>query len=61
MEVSFTIGMGVKVPFLKALEDLVDMFTVLFHVVRVDEDAYIKHVREDVIHEALKLPVHHSD
>ena len=37
------------------------MFAVLFHVVQVDEDviqidkdAYIKHVREDVIHEALK-------
>ena len=42
-------------------EDLADMFTVLFHVVQVDEDViqldedtYIEHVREDVIHEVLK-------
>ena len=60
MEVTF-IGTSVEVIFLEALEDFADMFSVLFHVVRVDEDviqvyknAYIKHVREDVIHEALE-------
>ena len=30
--------------FAKALEDLTDMFAVLFHVVRIDEDAYVEHV-----------------
>ena len=47
--------------FLEASEDFSDMFSVLFHVVGVDEDViqidkdtYIKHVREDVIHEVLK-------
>ena len=40
--------------FAKALEDLMDMLAVLFHVVEVDEDTYIEHVREDVIHEALR-------
>ena len=59
MEVTF-IGVGVKVVFSKVLADLTDMFMVLFHVVQVDEDviqvdkdAYIKHVREDVIHEVV--------
>ena len=61
MEVIF-VSAGMKVVFLKTLEDLMDMFTVLFHVVQIDEDviqvdkdAYIKHVRVDVIHEALKI------
>ena len=53
MEVAF-ISASVKVIFSKASEDLADMFAVLFHIVRVDEDTYIKHVREDVVHEALK-------
>ena len=60
MEVTF-IGVGVKVVFSKVLADLTDMFMVLFHVVQVDEDIiqvdediYIKHVREDVVHEALE-------
>ena len=60
MEVTF-ISTGVQVIFVKALEDLTDMFMVLFHVVRVDEDViqvdedtYIENVREDVIHEVLK-------
>ena len=52
MEVAF-ICMGIQVIFAKALEDLTDMFVVLFHVVRVDEDAYIEHVGEDVIYEAV--------
>ena len=53
MKVIF-ISMGVQVIFAKALEDLMDMLAVLFHVVEVDEDTYIEHVRVDVIHEALK-------
>ena len=53
MEVVF-IGTGVQVIFAKALEDLTDMLAVLFHVVRVDKEAYIEHVGEDVIHETLK-------
>ena len=60
MEVAF-IGMGVEVIFLKALEDFMTMFAVLFHVIlveedvsQVDKDAYIEYVGEDVIHEALK-------
>ena len=55
------IGAGVQVIFMKASEDLMDMFAVLFHVVRVDEDiiqvdedTYIEHVGEDVVHEVLK-------
>ena len=53
MKVTF-ISTGIQVIFAKALEDLTNMLTVLFHVVGVDEDTYIEHVREDVVHEALK-------
>ena len=53
MEVAF-VSAGLKVIFAEMLEDLVDMFMVLFHVVQVDEDAYIKHIGEDVIHEVLE-------
>ena len=53
MEVAF-IGTGIQVIFVKALEDLTDMFVVLFHVIQVDEDAYNKYVGEDIIHEVLK-------
>ena len=59
MEVTF-IGTGVKVVFLETLEDLVDMFVVLLFVqvdedvIQVDKEAYIKHVGEVVIYEALK-------
>ena len=53
MEVAF-VGVGVQVVFLKVSENLTDMFVVLFHVAQVDEDGYVKHVREYVIHEVLK-------
>ena len=60
MQVAF-IGASVQVIFVKALKDLTDMLMVLFHVVQVDEDAiqvdedtYVKHVGEDVVHEVLK-------
>ena len=43
MEVTF-ISTGIQVIFAKASEDLTDMLAVFFHVVGVDEDAYIKHV-----------------
>ena len=53
MEVAFII-VGIKVVFLKMSEDLMDVFAVLFHVVQVDDDPYIKHLREDVVHEVLE-------
>ena len=55
------ISAGIQVVFSEASEDLTDTSAVLFHVVQVDKDiiqidkdAYIEHVGEDVIHEALK-------
>ena len=39
---------------MKASENLTDMLMVLFHVVGIDEDTYIEHVGEDVVHEVLK-------
>ena len=53
MKVMF-ISTSIQVIFVKVSEDLTDMLTVLFHVVGIDEDAYIEHVGEDVVHEALK-------
>ena len=60
MELAF-VSSGKKVVFLETSEDLSDMFSVLFYVVRVDEnvvqayqDAYIEHVGENVVHEVLE-------
>ena len=60
MELAF-VDSGEKVVFSETLEDLSDMFSVLFHVVGVNEDVvqvyygtYIKHVGENVVHEALE-------
>ena len=64
MEVAF-ISTGIQVISAKVPEDLTDMLVVLFHVVGVDEDViqvdentYIEHVGEGVIHSVRRLLMH---